>query len=276
MQLSPDPASFSVTDVGWSASSLVNVSINCSNLPASYESGQGIIGNMKVETIASAAYLSTITNVQVHITLIPSILSVIPGSSQQGQQNLSVALAGQYTNWVQGTTTASFGTGITVASLTVNSPTSATAVVSIDPAAATGPRTVTLTTGSEVATLENGFTVTAGTAILLSVTPASGRQGQLNIPITIIGQNTHFAQGTSQVSFGTGISVGSVAVTSETVLTVEISISPNATVGPRTVVVTTASEVASLSNGFAVEAGASTGPLAVSPGSALQGKPFPS
>jgi hypothetical protein len=60
-----------------------------------------------------------------------------------------------------GSTTANFGAGITVASLTVNSATAATAVLNIDPAATTGARTVTLTTGSEIDTLTNGFTVTA-------------------------------------------------------------------------------------------------------------------
>ena len=54
-------------------------------------------------------------------------------------------------------------------SLTVNSVTSATAILNIDPAAATGARTITLTTGSEIDTLSNAFTVTAGTPVLLSV-----------------------------------------------------------------------------------------------------------
>src|SRR5207253_7946126 len=68
---------------------------------------------------------------------------------QQGQQNLNVNLTGQFTHFVQGTTTASFGAGITVATLTVNSATTATAVLNIDPAAATGSRNVTMTTGGD-------------------------------------------------------------------------------------------------------------------------------
>ena len=58
-----------------------------------------------------------------------------------------MSLTGQFTHWVQGTSTASFGAGITVATLTVNSATSATAVLNIDPAAAAGARNVTVTTG---------------------------------------------------------------------------------------------------------------------------------
>ena len=59
-------------------------------------------------------------------------LATVLGGGQQGQQNLAVTLAGQFTNWVQGTTVANFGSGVTIASLTVNSSTAATAVVNID------------------------------------------------------------------------------------------------------------------------------------------------
>src|SRR5205814_2249431 len=104
---------------------------------------------------------------------ISTLVSVTPNSGQQGRQNLSVALTGQFTNWVQGNTTATFGTGVTVASLTVNSPTSATAIVNIDPAASPGPQTITLTTASETETLYNGFTVTVSPPVLLSASPAT-------------------------------------------------------------------------------------------------------
>ena len=135
----------------------------------------------------------------------PSILSVNPDSGQQGQQNLSVVLTGQFTHWVQGTTTASFGAGITVASLTVNSHTSATAVLNIDPAATAGSRLLTMTTGSEVAYQGSGFTVTAGTPALQSVNPNSSQQGQQNLSVALTGQFTNWVQGTTTASFGTGI-----------------------------------------------------------------------
>jgi hypothetical protein len=72
-----------------------------------------------------------------------------------------VAIVGQSTNFAQGTTVASFGAGITVNSLTVTSATTATANLTIQAAAATGARTVTMTTGAEVVSLANGFTVAA-------------------------------------------------------------------------------------------------------------------
>jgi hypothetical protein len=201
----------------------------------------------------------------------PVVVSVNPASGQQGQQNLSVAIAGQFTNWLQGTTTANFGAGITVTSLAVISSTSATAKINIDPAAATGTRTITLTTGSEVAALTNGFTVTAGAPVLLSVSPSTGQQGQQSLPVTITGQFTHFAQGATQVSFGPGITVSGVTVTSATTLTAQINIAAGATVGARAVTVTTGTEVVSLTNAFSVVQ-ASTGPtiVSVSPNSGLQ------
>jgi hypothetical protein len=82
-----------------------------------------------------------------------------PDSGLTGE-SLAVTITGQFTHFAQGTTTADFGAGITVR-LTVNSATSATANLSIDPLATTGPRTVTLTTGTEVVSLTNGFLVTA-------------------------------------------------------------------------------------------------------------------
>ena len=115
----------------------------------------------------------------------PTIASVVPNTGQQGQTLASVAITGQNTNFVQGTTVASFGAGITVNSLTVNSATTATANITIQEGAASGARDVTMTTGSEVATLTNGFTVTAARR-RSPRSPNTGQQGQTlaNVAIT--------------------------------------------------------------------------------------------
>src|SRR6185436_4344356 len=114
-------------------------------------------------TLTTNAEVVTLNN-GFMVTAGTSVLQTVnPDTGQQGNQNLSVNLTGQFTHLVQGTTTASFGAGITVASLMVNSSTTATAVLNIDSAVGTGTRNVTLTTGAEVVTLNNGFTVTAGT-----------------------------------------------------------------------------------------------------------------
>src|SRR4029079_15056781 len=63
-------------------------------------------------------------------------------------------------HFVPGVTTANFGAGITVNSTTVTDSTHATVNLAIDGATAVGPRTVVLTTGSELVTLTSGFSVT--------------------------------------------------------------------------------------------------------------------
>ncbi len=139
----------------------------------------------------------------------PALTLVNPNTGQQGQLSLSVAITGQITHFVQGMTTASFGAGITWRRLTVNSATTATAVLNIDPAAATGARNVTMTTNAEVVTLNNGFSVTAAAPVLTLVNPNTGQQGQQNLSVSITGQNTHFVQGTTTASFGAGITFAS-------------------------------------------------------------------
>ncbi len=182
----------------------------------------------------------------------PTLPSVSPPAGQQGQQNLSVAITGQFTNWFQGTTTASLGAGITVVSLTVNSPVTATAVVNIDAAAAAGARTVTMTTGSQIISLPNGFTVTPGTPVVQTLSITSGQQGQQNLSVAITGQFTHWVQGTTTANFGAGITLASVTVSSPTAATAVVNIDPAAALGARTATLTTGAEIASLANGFNV------------------------
>src|SRR5262249_2157376 len=151
---------------------------------------------------------------------------VNPNSGQQAQSSLAVSLTGQFTHWAQETTTANFGAGITAATLTINSPTSATAVLSIDPAGADGRRKVTVTTSAELATLDKGFTVAPGTPLIAQVNPKSGQQGQNSLSVSLAGQFTHWAQGMTTASFGAGITVASLTINSPTSATAVLSIDP--------------------------------------------------
>ncbi len=83
------------------------------NAPLGAQGVQVVTGG---ETVSLASAF-TVTNGTPVLTL------VNPNTGQQGQQSESVNLTGQFTHWVQGTSTASFGAGITVATLTVNSAT---------------------------------------------------------------------------------------------------------------------------------------------------------
>jgi len=186
----------------------------------------------------------------------PRLSTVSPGSGQQGQ-TLNVAVVGQFTNFVNGTTTAGFGAGITVTGVTVTSATAATVNITISPLASVGSRTVTLSTGTEIASsLAAGsfFTVTAGTAAIANVVPSSGRQSE-SLSLTITGTNTHFASGSTIVSLGGDISLTSLVINSPTSVTVGIAISQFATLGARDVTVTTIGEVATIDDGFTVTAG---------------------
>jgi hypothetical protein len=58
-----------------------------------------------------------------------------------------------------GATSASFGAGVTVNSITVNSPTQVTVSITIAPAAAAGTRTITITTPAGTGTWAGSFTI---------------------------------------------------------------------------------------------------------------------
>jgi hypothetical protein len=91
--------------------------------------------------------------------------------------------------------------------------------------------------------LTNGFTVngSSSNASLLSVTPNSTTQGQ-NLTVTITGANTHFASGSNTLrifkqgteSFDDIFEIGNQAVNNN-VLTSNIIVNPNATVGIYTI-----------------------------------------
>jgi len=144
--------------------------------------------------------------------------------------------------------------GLNVSSLTVNSATSATAVVNIDPAAPLGTGSVTVTTGAEVAALNNGFTVAAGTPMVTQVSPHTGYPGEQNVTVAVAGQFTHWVQGVTTASFGPGIAVAALTINSAASATATLNIDASAAAGLRTVTFTTGVEVAALTSAFALEA----------------------
>src|ERR1019366_1193769 len=143
------------------------------------------------------------------------LLSLNPGGAYQNQ-TLSVAFTGQLTNFVQGTTQATFGPGISVGGaaeggfgpVTVTGATAATAQIVVNPTATPGLRTVSAQTGAEIASFTNGFSVLAP-FIISSITPNSAQVGQQNLTIAVVGQNTHFAQSVSVLDLGAGVTINS-------------------------------------------------------------------
>jgi len=174
-------------------------------------------------------------------------LVLTPNSGAQGDTGLALALTGQSTHFVDGTTVADFGAGVSLSSLAVSSPTDATGVISIDAAAATGPRLVALTTDSE--TVTGLFTIVP--PILTDVSPDRGQQGRANLVVRLTGRSTHFSNNTT-ADFGPGIAVNSIVAEDATHATANLTIDLSAALGPRTVLVTTGEESVSRANAFAV------------------------
>jgi photosystem II stability/assembly factor-like uncharacterized protein len=90
------------------------------------------------------------------------------------------------------------------------------------------------------------------TPIVAWISSASASPGN-TVTATIVGQNTSFVNGVTQVSAGVGINVSNVSVASGTTLTVQFAVASKATLGPRSITVTTGSEEATLPNGFQVQ-----------------------
>ena len=197
-----------------------------------------------------------------------AIATVSPSTGRQAQR-LNLNVTGQFTHFVDGTTIASVGAGITVHAVTVTSAASATLDVTVSPGAGLGARTVVLTTGAEVAQLVGGFTVTPGQPTLFSINPVSAIQGT-NLTVILNGAFTNFTPQVTTAFFGTGISVGAVTVNGPTLASVPISVAAGATVGPHSVTVTTGSESVTLLNGFTVVQGTPT-VTAIDPNAGQQG-----
>ena len=195
--------------------------------------------------LAVANYNSDNVSILLNTPEPPTITSVNPASGIQGQ-TLPVVITGTK---FAGPTTVSFGTGITVNSVTVDNLTQVITNISIAGGATSGAHNVSVTTIGGTATLTGGFTVNLPAApTITSVNPASGIQGQT---LTVVITGTKFA-GPTIVSFGTGITVNNLTVNSLTQITANISIDANAAAGARSVSVTTPGGIATLTGGLTV------------------------
>ena len=194
----------------------------------------------------------------------PTVLSVTPSTGAVGSTE-DVTISGGASHF-GGTSVASFinaatgaADGVTVNHLTVTSPTSAVANITIAPGAAIGVRSVSVQTGGENASNPAGhqFLVTPpapAIARLTGASPAAGVRGA-TIDVALSGAGTAFASGTSLTSVsGTGVKVLSTTVSSPTSATARLQIAPTASLGFRDLTVATGAESAALLDGFEVKA----------------------
>jgi hypothetical protein len=207
--------------------------------------------NVSVTTGAEAVSL----NNSFQVTQGPAaIANLNPATGAQGS-SLTVTVTGSQTNFAADLTGASFGGGITVTGISVTDLLHANVTITIPPGTPVGQYNVTLTTGGEVATILGGFSVTVGNPQISVVSPPTGHQGDTNLSVHLTGLNTHFINGTSTANFGAGITVNSLSVSDSTDAIANISIDPGATIGSRSVTVTTNAETATITGGFSVLAG---------------------
>jgi hypothetical protein len=237
------------------ASSLTSLQANVTVQPTTTLGSRTV----SVTTGTEAVSLNNAFNVTVGPAAIVAVL--VPASGPQGASNLSVAIVGSQTHWLQGTTVASFGGGINVTGLTITDALHATATISIPVSTTLGAYNVTLTTGGEVSTELSAFTVTTGAPYLSVVNPPTGHQGDAPFDVDLTGVFTHFnttagcAPNCSVASFGAGIAVSSTTATDATHAVAHITIAPGATIASRNVTVTTGAETATITGGFSVLAG---------------------
>ena len=226
------------------SANLITANITVSDYAAA---GQVSVTATTLGEVATGVNVFNITQTQ------PELLAVVPSTGAQGVVE-TVNLTGQFTNFVNGTTTASFGAGITVNSVTVSSATAAQANITVQPTAALGYRSVSVTTGAQVVSLTNAFQVTTGPAAILSLNPATGGQGT-SLTVAVTGSQTNFANGVTTASFGGGISVTGISVTDGLHATVNITIPNSTALGAYDVSLTTGGEVATILGGFTVTGG---------------------
>jgi len=146
-------------------------------------------------------------------------LSVSPQAGQAGR-DLLLDIQGTNTNFVEGQTVAGFGTAdVVTRRVWVLSPTRALAVVSIAPRAAPGANTTSVTSGSQLVSLANGFRVEAAAP---SPAPQVGFQALLNSTTlqprvapgslaSLVGSN--LAPGTASAALPLPTTLGGVTVT---------------------------------------------------------------
>ena len=195
----------------------------------------------------------------------PVITSVSPSSGNRGAA-LVVTLNGEN---LGGALSVGFGEGIEVIGITGISPLQLLVSLVINSNAVDGSRDVSVTTPGGSFTLPGGFTIKQELPVITSLSNDSGNQGA-TMNINIGGANF---TGTSEVNFGSGISVNSFTVLNSNQVTVNITILSDAATGTRDISITTPGGVYTLPGGFTIKqslpAITSVNPDRGNPGTAL-------
>ncbi len=232
-------AGATAVNVSGSGVTVSNVSVSgATSLTASFVIGAAAAEGPRTVTVTTATGTSGAQVFTVTARLpqgTPTLSSISP---IQGTRGTTVAVALTGTDFIVGATTVNVGgSGVTVTNVVVGSETSLTANFVLDPAAAEGQRTVTVTTAIGTSG-PRFFTVLLGAPTLTGVTPNQGSQGT-TVAVTLTGAG--FVAGATTVAVsGADVSVTNVAVESATSLTANFVLSAASATGARSVTVTTA------------------------------------
>ena len=163
-------------------------------------------------TVTTAAGTSGAQTFTINLRRRPTLTSVAPN---QGMRGTTVAVTLTGTNFVVGATTVAVsGAGVTVTTVVVGSTTSLTANFVLDPAAAAGPRTVTVTTAGGTSGAQT-FTINLPPPPTFTFTSPGGSQPFIVPPgVTTLTVTAQGAQG------GTGGSPGGLGGSVTATLTV--------------------------------------------------------
>lgn len=177
---------------------------------------------------------------------VPSLQSIAPSSGTQGT-TVNATITGS--NLMGAAALIFSGTGVTAAISGGGNESSIPVVISIDPTAATGTRTVTLVTANGISAAFNGFTVTATSVpYISSIAPLSAVQGQ-TVSATVTGANL---SGATALTFeGTGVTA-TVASGSDTSFPATVTIAPAASTGLHGATVTTPNGTSNRFSGFTI------------------------
>ena len=254
-----------ITGTGFSSGATLAASFSGTGITVnstSFVSATEVTANITIEATATAAKRTiTVTNGDAGVGTSGEIFTVNAGPNVETVSPSSGDLGGTENVTIKGTSfvsgaTSSFGAGVTVNSTTFVSATELTAKITIEAAAATGTRTVTVTNpDAGVDTLAGAFTVNAAPTVT-STSPNSRGQGATSQNIAIKGTNFESGTGLAASFSGTGITVNSTTFVSSTEVTANITVASGATTGLHNVTVTNPdTTTATLNNAFTVNAG---------------------
>ena len=211
----------------------INV-IDSATATATLNIGPGAAPGLQNVTITTPGGTSSAALFSV-IPFAPTLTGISPASAVQGTLDRSFLVTLTGTNLFDPTISIG-GTGISAPpNVFVTSATTGTAVFTVAGGTAPGPHDVTITTAGGTSAPVT-FTVLPPTPTLTSMTPAIGVRGT-SVNVTISG--TNFTAGTTTLNGIAGITITSPVVVNAITLTATLAIDANATLGTRSVTVTT-------------------------------------